>query len=70
MAAEITPNHFSIEEQNGLVNAIVTLIETDKNSEVLTCAIEAMINLVPHSRTIHENFVKKKFFFTEIKLIN
>ena len=57
MAAEITPNHFTMEEENGIVNAIVSLIETDKNNEVITCAIDAMTNLVSHSRTIHENYV-------------
>lgn len=54
MATEISTCYFTPEEQNGMINAIVYLIENDKNSEVLTCAIEALTNLIPHSRAIHE----------------
>ena len=43
-----------------MIISIVYLIENDKNSEVLTCAIESMTNLVPHSRTINDNFVRIK----------
>ena len=63
MASEISPNHFTAEEQNGMINGIVYLIEEDKNSEVLTSAIEAMTNLIPHSKTIHESFVIKFYYF-------
>jgi len=62
IAVEIAPNHFSVEEKNGMVNAIVTLIENDKNSEVLNCAIEAIMNLIPYSRSIQDNYVKFYLF--------
>jgi hypothetical protein len=57
LAAEITPNYFTIEEINGMINAIVLLIENEKNTEVLGSSIDAMTNLIPHSRSICEKFV-------------
>ncbi len=57
MAQEITPNNFSIEEINGMINTIIYIIENDRNTEVLSCSIESMINLIPHSRTISDKFV-------------
>ena len=72
MAQEITPNNFSIEEINGMINTIIYIIENDRNTEVLSCSIESMINLIPHSRTISDKFVwiflKFLFYFSLIFL--
>lgn len=43
-----------------MVNSINFLIENDKNLEVVACAIEAMTNLIPHSRFIRDQFPENK----------